>query len=63
MMLIIPGSAGKDLRVVPPICQLPSVPFPHEALPAAAELGLVEGADVEPFLEIKVVRKQRPEGG
>jgi hypothetical protein len=50
MMLIIPGSAGKDIRIVPPICQLPSVPLAHEALPAAAELSLVQRVDVELFL-------------
>jgi hypothetical protein len=62
-MLIIPGSFGKDLRVVPPLCQLSSVPFSHEALPAAAERGLVERVDVQPLLQVEVVRKQGPEGG
>lgn len=59
---IVSHGALKDFRVVPALGELRPVPLPHEALPAAADLGLVERANVQRLLQVQVVGKQRPEG-
>ena len=60
---IVSHGALEDFRVVPALGELRPVPLPHEALPAAADLSLVERADVQLLLQVQVVGQQRPEGG
>jgi hypothetical protein len=59
---VITNGPLKHVRVVPPLGQLPPVPFPREALPAAAELRLVERVEPQLLLQVQVVGEQRPEG-
>jgi hypothetical protein len=61
-VLVLAGSALKDVWIVPALCELPSVPLPHETLPTSMQLGLVERADVDLLLQVEIVGEEGFEG-
>jgi hypothetical protein len=62
-VLVLAGGALKDVWIVPPLCELPAVPLPHETLPTPTQLGLVERANVDLLLQVEIVGKEGLEGG